>query len=624
MGIKSAEITEKISFREKVRICKRTIQEVQLYAPSFIPTTVFRQILSVSQGYIGIYVSTMVINGLEQRTPAGELFGKAMLLLGIVFAMSLVSRFVEKYNNTIKDTVFEYFHGRRAVKAMELDYPDLEGVYIRELRSRMDTDNNWDNGFYGAFMRLEFFAYQFFNAVFAIVMLAPILHNILSAGSVLTYIFLGILLILLIAHAIGESYFDKRILKWMTKDPEKPEDIDLTWDLTLRGALDKYYKDIKIYGVRALLWEYLEEHGKKYAKERDNDMSENAGKRALVSSVLGAGTQGVCYFFITLMAAGGSVGIGMVVRYVACFERLTTGLQAMIRDLQKFLLVARRQSSTFEYLDAESSLYRGKLPVEKRSDNEYEIEFRNVSFRYPGSDIFALKNFSLKLRIGERMAVVGKNGSGKTTMIKLLSRLYDPTEGEILLNGIDIRKFDYHEYMKLFSIVFQDFSLFSFSIAKNVAASEEYDADRVEESLIKAGFGESLKRFPKGIETPIDKEYDDDGILVSGGERQKIAIARALYKDSPFILLDEPTAALDPIAEFEVYSAFNEMVGNKTAIYISHRLSSCRFCDDIVVFDKGQIVQRGNHEELMSDREGLYHTLWEAQAQYYEKPPFVV
>ncbi len=203
-------------------------------------------------------------------------------------------------------------------------------------------------------------------------------------------------------------------------------------------------------------------------------------------------------------------------------------------------------------------------------------------------------------------------------MIKLLCRLYDPTEGEIRLNGVDVRKFDYREYMELFSVVFQDFSTFDFSVAENVAVSSEYDDDQVRDCLERAGFGERLEMLEQGISTYVGEQYDD-GVKLSGGEKQKIAIARALYRDSPFILLDEPTAALDPVAEFEIYSAFNQMVGTKTAVYISHRLSSCRFCEDIVVFDGGEIVQRGSHEKLMEKEDGLYHQMWTAQAQYYRK-----
>ncbi|MCL2285030.1 MAG: ABC transporter ATP-binding protein, partial [Firmicutes bacterium] len=220
---------------------------------------------------------------------------------------------------------------------------------------------------------------------------------------------------------------------------------------------------------------------------------------------------------------------------------------------------------------------------------------------------------SINFRIGQRLAVVGMNGSGKTTMIKLLCRLYDPTEGEITLNGIDIRKYRFHEYMAIFSVVFQDFGLFDFTLAQNVATSAKPDFARVTECLDKAGFD------MKGMELDsyLYKGYDENGIEISGGEAQKIALARALYKNAPFIVLDEPTAALDPIAEYEIYSKFNEIVGEKTAIYISHRLSSCRFCDDIAVFDKGKLVQRGSHDRLVADAKGKYHELWNAQAQYY-------
>ena len=196
-------------------------------------------------------------------------------------------------------------------------------------------------------------------------------------------------------------------------------------------------------------------------------------------------------------------------------------------------------------------MYKGKLPVEKRSDNEYQIEFRKVSFRYPGSRQYALRDFSMKLRIGEKLAIVGMNGSGKTTMIKLLCRLYDPDEGEILLNGVDIRKFRMDEYSRLFSVVFQDFVLFPYMLAQNVAVDVEYDRELVRKCLRDAGLGERLNEWERGEETYLNKEFDDSGVEVSGGEGQKIAIARAVYKDAPFILLDEPTAALDPLAEYE-------------------------------------------------------------------------
>lgn len=239
------------------------------------------------------------------------------------------------------------------------------------------------------------------------------------------------------------------------------------------------------------------------------------------------------------------------------------------------------------------------------------------AFKYPGSEEYALKHVSMKFGAGERLAVVGQNGSGKTTFIKLLCRLYDPTEGMILLNGTDIKEFDYLEYMAIFSVVFQDFKLFAFSLGQNVGTKVAYDSGLAEGVLRKAGFGDRLDTFGDGLETYLYKDFSKKGVDISGGEAQKIALARTLYKDAPFIVLDEPTAALDPVAESEVYSNFNDIVGKKTAIYISHRLSSCRFCNDILVFHEGNLVQRGSHEQLSADKAGKYYELWNAQAQYY-------
>lgn len=330
------------------------------------------------------------------------------------------------------------------------------------------------------------------------------------------------------------------------------------------------------------------------------------------------------YLFIGAKAYLGAFGIGNFVLYTGTVNRFVAGVTGIFNTYTQLKSNNKYLRDIFEYIDMPNDLYQGTIPVEKRAfceggDNDYEIEFRDVSFKYPGADTYALRHINMKFRIGEHLAVVGMNGSGKTTFIKLLCRLYDPTEGEILLNGINIKKYNYEEYMEIFSVVFQDFKLFSFSLGQNVAASVDYDKERVENCLKEAGFGDRLAKMPQGLETCLYKDFEENGVEISGGEAQKIALARALYKDAPFIVLDEPTAALDPIAEAEIYSRFHDIVGAKTAIYISHRLSSCRFCDEVAVFDHGQIVQQGTHESLVMDEGGKYHELWYAQAQYYEK-----
>ena len=326
---------------------------------------------------------------------------------------------------------------------------------------------------------------------------------------------------------------------------------------------------------------------------------------------------GVVYAFVCLKALAGAFGLGSVTQYVASITKVSGGMSSFVSTLGDMRNNAPFLELTFEFLDIPNNMYQGSLTVEKRNDRKYEVEFRNVSFKYPGSENYALRNVNMKFEIGKRLAVVGMNGSGKTTFIKLLCRLYDPTEGEILLNGIDIRKYNYAEYMNIFSVVFQDFKLFSLTLGENVASGSNIDREKVIDCLNKAGFGGRLAEMPNGIDTYLYTDYEKDGVNVSGGEAQKIAIARALYKDSPFIILDEPTAALDPIAEAEIYGKFDEIAGDKTAIYISHRLSSCKFCDEIAVFHEGAVIQQGTHASLVADESGKYYEMWHAQAQYY-------
>ena len=323
------------------------------------------------------------------------------------------------------------------------------------------------------------------------------------------------------------------------------------------------------------------------------------------------------YGYAILRAIYGTLSAGEVIAFVMLFTRVLRGITGISNELTNFRLSAEHCKDVFDFLDISDKKYKGTIPTEKRTDNEYEFEFRHVWFKYPGSEQYVLRDINLKWRIGEKMALVGRNGCGKSTLVKLLCRLYDPTKGEITLNGVDIRKYNYEEYMALFSVVFQDSKLFSFSVAENVAASTEFNAERVEDCVRRSGLSERLDSMPDGIRTYLYKDFDEHGVEISGGEAQKICLARAVYKGSPFIVLDEPTAALDPISEHDIYTKFNSIVGTRTAIYISHRLSSCRFCDEITVMDNGEIVERGSHDDLITAG-GNYSKLWSAQAEYYK------
>ena len=331
---------------------------------------------------------------------------------------------------------------------------------------------------------------------------------------------------------------------------------------------------------------------------------------AIALSVIGL------YILVGAKALMGVLAIGSVMIAVGYFQQLMTVAYQFLQQVAMYVNMIDYLQFYVDFLNLPDHDQSGTLPVEKRNDNEFAIQFHDVSFKYPGSDQWALRHVNLTLNIGERLALVGRNGSGKTTLIKLLVRLFKPTEGIITLNDIDIQKYDQNEYRSLLGVVFQDFRLFAYSIAENVAATAHPDRERVWKALKVADVADRVKRMPKTIDTPITTALSDDGVTVSGGEAQKIAIARAWYKDAPIMILDEPTAALDPISEYEIYQRFDELIEGKTAIYVSHRMSSTRFSQRIVVLDHGKIVQDGTHNSLVAEP-GIYRDLFNAQAQYY-------
>lgn len=324
--------------------------------------------------------------------------------------------------------------------------------------------------------------------------------------------------------------------------------------------------------------------------------------------------QCVAYWYLIRNVVSGSISIGSFTMYIGAVTTFAASIRKILDNLVEIRAYDMYYDNLNQYLCVPATLRGGKCLAVPAGT--HEIEFRNVSFCYAGQDSYALKNINITIIPQQKLSIVGENGAGKTTFVKLLTRLYEPTEGEILLDGVDIRDIEYDSYMGLFSAVFQDFKLFSFSLKENISMALPLDDTKVKNTLNRVGFGDRLSKLIKGIDTAVYKNFDETGFEPSGGEGQKIALARALYKDAPIVVLDEPTAALDPRAEFELYQHFNELANGKTAVYISHRLSSSKFCDKIAVFEDGHITEYGTHDELLS-KQGKYAELFEMQAQFY-------
>lgn len=569
--------------------------------------------------FIGIFLSGYILDGLQIGVGYQKLLLVSLLSISGIFALTVLSSYFQKLKQVHTDLCGKKYDTLMSMKTISMDYPLLDSPKVNDIRTRIQHDNDWGAGFYSLAYQLPWLLSSSISCVIAFVLMIPLFLE----GDLFRDISAVILLIVFFAVTL----FDVCMASVKRKKQYTLLD-DPTLDKSFLGSclwrMQNYHhgKDIRLYKVKPLIEHKLQ--GDVAIKQNwMNRIIRNSMESGFSSNFSAGLLQLISYLFVVIRAVSGALTVGNVVKYAGIIYRFSNSVASACAAIEEYAVSSNRQLSTLEYLNIEDVLKKGTLPVEKRAfceegDNDYEIEFRDVSFRYPSADQYALEHVSLKFRVGERLAVVGMNGSGKTTLIKLLCRLYDPTEGEILLNGIDIKKYNYEEYLSIFSVVFQDFKLFSFSLGQNVAASVDYDRKRAEACLEKAGFGGRLRQLPQGLDSCLYKDFEENGVEISGGEAQKIALARALYKDAPFIVLDEPTAALDPIAEYEVYSKFNEIVGSKTAIYISHRLSSCRFCDVIAVFDQGRMVQKGSHQELVSDETGKYYELWHAQAQYYQ------
>lgn len=618
--------TEGVSLREAFAIHRRAAQDMRRVAPGCFAPFILCAAAEAASPYAVIWLSARLIDELSTlRRP--EVLGRWVLwIVGVSAAVELLKAVLQRWKNVRSELFSRQDEILYTENFLRMDYADCDRQETRDLFSQIQQNDNWSGW---GFTHLKLYYTQAVQGITGILGAAALTVSLFtrqvptSAGKLTALnhpLFLvGILLLIAAVTCLGPALVGRADSVWSTlaeqvrfgnrvfghfafmRPGKKEEDMDRRMYRQSELA-EHYVRTVNIFGV-----------GSPVARATYTTMGSSKALSAALSALL----SGVVYLFVCLKALGGAFGIGSVTQYVSAVTTFSGNAALLLSTVSSMRVNAAFLKTIYAFLDIPNSMYQGSLTTEKRTDRKYDVEFKDVSFRYPGADIWALRHVNMKFKVGQRLAIVGENGSGKTTFIKLLCRLYDPQEGQILLNGIDIRKYRYDDYMGIFSVVFQDFRLICQPLGANVAGSMEYDRDRAKKALIDAGFADRLAAMEKGLDTMLYRDLSEDGVELSGGEAQKIAIARALYKDAPFIILDEPTAALDPIAEAEIYAKFDEIAGDKTSVFISHRLSSCKFCDEIAVFDKGAVIQQGSHAALLADSGGKYYALWNAQAQYY-------
>lgn len=545
----------------------------------------------------------LFLSGAEASLHLHNLGTYAAIAVGASLASGIIMSIVDDHAEAILNEWFqEYIAVDIARQAMEMDFeytedPDALDV-LNKAREGMDWYSGGVEGVLNELFRLLSNSLVICGGAAVVLVTCPLLFPVQLAA------LLGFLYFNMKNNRIGVKHFEK-----LSADNR----IFSYFFFNLSQIC--YGKDIRLYNSAGMMGRRTDIQAKKLTSAwREQNVECRANDWAMdgINTLRDA----LSYFYIGYLAITHRISLGDFSMCVAAASILYQSLFAIAGGLQQITNRCNYAHRYLEYLEYPAAMEKGSRSVK---NGEHTIEFADVSFRYPRAENYVLRHINLKIRSGEHLSIVGLNGAGKTTLVKLLCRLYDVTEGAILIDGVNIKEYSEEEYRRLFAVVFQDFQLFAFSMKENVALDGAGHAapERVEDVLKLTGLSEDVQKLPEGIDTMIFKSYDEHGTELSGGQQQKTAIARALYRDAPIVILDEPTAALDPIAEYEIYCQFETLVGGKTAIYISHRLSSCRFCDKIAVFADDTIREYGTHDELVVMEDGIYAEMFHEQAKYY-------
>lgn len=584
-----------------------TVKLAWNHSKLLLAMTIASALLGIAANMVQLYIAPVILRKVEQTVPLAELLGTICLFtLGLLACQSLKTYVDDtKYigNMRLRDamSIAIMHHGCTTSYPNQLD-PVFRGKQNEANRATIGGRDTSIDAIFPQTMEL-------FTAIIGFALYLLILQELELP-----------LLIAVIVTTVVSYFAGKRSGDWVYDHREESISIRQRRNYIINLAMgNEMPKDIRIFGMR----EWLDEvHDgvvalwKAFVARRERKLL--AAK--ILDVVLTFARNGIAYVYLIRMALNEGLSASEFLLYFSAVTGFTSWITTILNSISSLHKTSLLICEFREYMEWPERFKFGEgNPVRKENFDRFELRLENVSFRYPESDKDTISHMNLTIHPGEKLAIVGLNGAGKTTLIKLLSGLLDPTEGRVLLNGQDIREFNRQDYYTLFTAVFQEFSRLQATIAQNVAQTiTGIDYDRLNRCVAQAGLTEAISDLPKGLDTMLGRVVADDGVELSGGQFQRLMLARALYKDAPILLLDEPTAALDPIAENDIYQKYHEMTHGRTSVYISHRLASTRFCDRIIFISGGNIAEEGTHEELMA-LGGHYCELFNVQSKYYRE-----
>lgn len=594
----------------------RVLSFIQDLDPAFLPLVTAKNLLEAAIPYLNLLLPAFIINLLYQQAPAEKILGFVAVYFLLFLGIRLLFQFLKEKLENHHNLLMNLYALRKVEKVFSVKFDLLEtSSFEKTMQGIRYNDENF-GAFRNYMEELGNILRNLFQILAALAIFAWMAQNISkteSAGGILLVICILLTAILLSAAVMMK--IQKAVNARMPALMDKLVDLNTIFMTLYEDVVQNYQrgKDVRLFRIDRLIIREGEKMIRGFTPHIKKQiwLSQSAGMAGSVFSLL---LGGISFAVMGSYALSGSMAPGNVISFAGSIQQLSSAVIGIAFSLGNLNLWNVRMDAAFELFDLEEEKTgRSFEPLRSLS----EITFQNVSFRYPEGNADILKNISLTIKKGEKIAVVGPNGSGKTTFIKLLTGLYEPAQGQILINGQRIDQMNPEARRSCFAAVYQDFTLFSFPLGENIALDTDWQPDKITQVLTRLKLMEKVRRMPKGPDTYLYQDYGEDGVEPSGGEAQKLAICRALYQDAPFVVLDEPTAALDPVSEYEIYKDFQMLVEDKTAVFVSHRLSSCRFCQKIFVFENGQIVQQGNHEALLQETDGLYRRLWDMQARYY-------